>query len=48
MLRAIGKKEAIQSMAAVKMDRERLVIRAQSLSVYEHKITTIRLRLRRY
>ena len=33
----IGKKEVIQSMAALKMDRERLVIRAQSLSVYEHE-----------
>ena len=34
----IGKKEVVQSTAALKMDRERLVIRAQTLSVYEHEL----------
>jgi len=31
----IGKKESVQGVAAIKMDRERVIIRAQTLSVYQ-------------
>jgi len=36
---AIGKKESIQAMASLKLDRERVVIRAQTLSVYQYETT---------
>jgi methyl-accepting chemotaxis protein len=32
---SIGKKESVQGMSAIRMDRERITVRAQTLSVYE-------------
>ncbi len=34
---SIGRKESIQAMSALKLDRERIAIRAQTLSVYQYE-----------